>query len=115
MNKNLVKGTTKDGKAKETMGLVKEDNADETKGKLEQFAGTVQKTFDSAEEKLNDAQKVWKEGGKKNMGTWLWLIAIVLVVLWALGAFVVDLGGQIHLLLVVALVLVIVNLIRERK
>ncbi len=115
MNKNQVKGKAKEGKAKETMGLVRDDNADEAKGKLEQFAGTVQKTFDNAEEKLNDAQKAWKEGGKKTMGTWLWLIAIVLVVLWALGAFVMDLGGQVHLLLVVALALVIVNLIRERR
>ncbi len=52
----------------------------------------------------------------------LWLIAIALFVLWALGAFVVDwrglgafvedLGGLVHLLLVVALILVIINLVR---
>ncbi len=46
------------------------------------------------------------------MGSLLWLIAIALIVLLALGAFVVDFGGLIHLLLVIALVLVVINLIR---
>ena len=46
------------------------------------------------------------------MGSLLWLIAIVLVVLWALGAFVVNASGLVHLLLIVVLVLVIINLIR---
>ena len=46
------------------------------------------------------------------MSTLLWLITIVLVVLWALGVFVVDVGGLVNLLLVIALVLVIFNLIR---
>ena len=41
----------------------------------------------------------------------LWLIAIVVLVFWALGAFVANLGGLVHLLLIVVLVLVIVNLI----
>ncbi len=42
----------------------------------------------------------------------LWTLAIILIVLWALGAFVINLGGLVHLLLVVVLVLLIVNLIR---
>ncbi len=46
------------------------------------------------------------------MGSLLWLIAIVLVVLWLLGAFVVNVGGLINLLLIVVVVLVIINLIR---
>lgn len=46
------------------------------------------------------------------MGSILWLVAIVLVVLWLLGAFVVNVGGLINLLLIVVVVLVIINLIR---
>ncbi len=46
------------------------------------------------------------------MGSLLWLIAIALVVLWLLGAFVLNVGGLVNLLLIVVLVLVVVNLIR---
>ena len=43
-------------------------------------------------------------------------IAIVLLVLWALGFFAFHVaGGLIHLLLVVALVVFVVNLVRGRK
>jgi hypothetical protein len=42
-------------------------------------------------------------------------IALILFVLWALGAFVFPVaGGLIHLLLVVALVVIIVNFVRGR-
>lgn len=46
------------------------------------------------------------------MSALLWLLVIVLIVLWALGAFVVNLGGLVHLLLIVALVLVIIYFVR---
>ena len=43
-------------------------------------------------------------------------IAIVLFVLWALGFFAFHVaGGLIHLLLVVALVVFVVNFVRGRK
>jgi hypothetical protein len=43
-------------------------------------------------------------------------LAIILVVLWALGFFAFHVaGGLIHLLLVVALVVFVVNLIRGRS
>ena len=43
-------------------------------------------------------------------------IAIALVVLWALGFFAFHVaGGLIHLLLVIALVVFVVNLVRGRK
>ena len=45
----------------------------------------------------------------------LWLVVIGLVVLWAMGAFVLDLGGAVHILLIVVLVLVIFNLLRGRR
>ena len=42
-------------------------------------------------------------------------IGIILLVLWALGAFVVPVGGGlIHLLLVIALVVIIMNFVRGR-
>ena len=41
-------------------------------------------------------------------------IIIVLVILWALGAFVVPVGGGlIHVLLVVALIVLVVRLLKE--
>ena len=45
----------------------------------------------------------------------LWTIAVVLLVLWALGFAVHIGGGLIHLLLVIAVVVVIVNLVRGRS
>ena len=46
----------------------------------------------------------------------LWTIAVILVILWALGflAFHVG-GGLIHLLLVLAVIVVIWNLITGRR
>ncbi|MDP1829196.1 MAG: lmo0937 family membrane protein [Archangium sp.] len=46
----------------------------------------------------------------------LWTIAVVLLVLWALGLVTsYSLGGFIHLLLVAAVVLVLVRVIQGRK
>lgn len=46
----------------------------------------------------------------------LWTIAVVLLVLWALGMVSsYTLGGFIHILLVVAVVVVLVRLIQGRK
>lgn len=46
----------------------------------------------------------------------LWTIAIVLVVLWALGLLSsYTMGGFIHILLVAAVVVVLVNLIGGRR
>jgi hypothetical protein len=43
-------------------------------------------------------------------------IAIILIVLWLLGAFVVHVGGGlIHLLLVIAVIVIIVHLIQGRR
>lgn len=46
----------------------------------------------------------------------LWTIAVILIVLWALGflAFHVG-GGLIHILLVIAVIVVIWNLIAGRR
>jgi hypothetical protein len=46
----------------------------------------------------------------------LWTIAVVLLLLWALGLVSsYTMGGFIHILLVVAVVMVLVNLISGRR
>lgn len=46
------------------------------------------------------------------MGTLLYLIAIVLIILWALGFFVYSAGALIHLLLVIAIIAILLRIIR---
>jgi hypothetical protein len=45
----------------------------------------------------------------------LWTIAVVLVVLWLLGFITATGGSLIHVLLVIALVLIIVQLLQGKK
>jgi len=46
----------------------------------------------------------------------LWTIAVVLMVLWALGLVTsYTMGGFIHILIVVAVVMVLINLISGRR
>jgi hypothetical protein len=46
----------------------------------------------------------------------LWTIAVILLVLWALGMVSsYTIGGFIHLLLVVAIIMILVNLISGRR
>jgi len=46
----------------------------------------------------------------------LWTIAVILVVLWLLGLVSsYTMGGFIHVLLVIAIVVVLMNLIQGRK
>ncbi len=46
----------------------------------------------------------------------LWTIAVILLVLWALGlATAYTLGGIIHVLLVIAIVVVIIQVIQGRR
>ena len=45
----------------------------------------------------------------------LWTILVILLVLWLFGLVLDVAGGLIHLLLVVALVVFIVNLVRGRN
>ena len=46
----------------------------------------------------------------------LWTIAVILLVLWALGMVSsYTVGGFIHLLLVVAIIMVLVNLVSGRR
>jgi len=46
----------------------------------------------------------------------LWTIAVILLVLWALGLVTsYTMGGFIHVLLVIAVVVVLINVIQGRK
>jgi Family of unknown function (DUF5670) len=46
----------------------------------------------------------------------IWTVAVVLLVLWALGNLsAMTMGGAIHLLLVAAVVMVLVRVIQGRK
>ncbi|MDD2466991.1 MAG: lmo0937 family membrane protein [Desulfobulbus sp.] len=46
----------------------------------------------------------------------LWTIAVVLLILWALGLVSsYTLGGMIHILLVIALIVVVVNFLQGRR
>ena len=46
----------------------------------------------------------------------LWTIAVILLVLWALGLVTsYTMGGFIHLLLVIAIVVVLINVIQGRR
>jgi hypothetical protein len=46
----------------------------------------------------------------------LWIIAVVLIVLWLLGMITsTTIGGFIHVLLVIAVIVILVNLIRGKN
>ncbi|MHC1787654.1 MAG: lmo0937 family membrane protein [Christensenellales bacterium] len=46
----------------------------------------------------------------------LWTIAVVLIALWLLGIITsTTIGGFIHVLLVIAIIMVLVNVIRRRR
>ena len=46
----------------------------------------------------------------------LWMLALVLLIMWLLGGFAFHIGGGlIHILLVVALIVIVVNLLQGRR
>jgi hypothetical protein len=47
------------------------------------------------------------------MGNLLYLIAVILVIAWAIGYFAYDAGGIIHTLLVIAIIVVLLKFIRR--
>ena len=48
------------------------------------------------------------------MGGLLYTIAVILVIVWAIGFFAYSAGAIIHILLVIAIISVLLNLIRGR-
>jgi len=49
------------------------------------------------------------------MGNLLYIIAVVLVIIWAIGFLGYQAGGIIHLLLVIAIVAILLRVIQGRK
>lgn len=49
------------------------------------------------------------------MDNLLYAIAIVLLIAWAIGFLAFDLGGLIHLLLVIAIIAALLRLIRGKR
>ena len=49
------------------------------------------------------------------MSDLLYVIAIILIIGWLLGAFVFSVGSIIHLLLVIAVIAILLRLIRGRR
>ena len=49
------------------------------------------------------------------MGNLLYLVAVILIIGWAVGFFVFNTGGIIHVLLVIALIAIILRVIRGGK
>ena len=49
------------------------------------------------------------------MGNLLYLIAVVLVIAWAIGFFAYSIGGIFHILLVIAVIAILLRLIRGER
>jgi hypothetical protein len=65
---------------------------------------------------LDRITTLWRNKGQFNRkDTMLWTIIVILVVLWLLGFIAHVGGGLIHLLLVIAVIIVIINLIQGRR
>jgi hypothetical protein len=51
----------------------------------------------------------------KNMGSILYIIAVILIIGWLLGFFAFHAGGIIHVLLVLAVIAIVIRLIQGRN
>ncbi len=49
------------------------------------------------------------------MGNLLYLVAVILIILWAIGFFTYSAGGIIHILLVIAIIAILLRIIEGRK
>ncbi|MDP3461494.1 MAG: lmo0937 family membrane protein [Bacteroidales bacterium] len=49
------------------------------------------------------------------MGSLLYIIAVILIIAWALGFFAYSAGGLIHILLVIAIVVILLRVIRGNR
>ncbi|MFA9390172.1 MAG: lmo0937 family membrane protein [Prolixibacteraceae bacterium] len=49
------------------------------------------------------------------MGNLLYTIAVILIIIWALGFFALNLGSVIHILLVIAIISILLRIIRGNK
>jgi len=49
------------------------------------------------------------------MGNLLYVVAVILLIAWAIGFFAYSVGGVIHILLVIAIIAIIFRLIQGRS
>jgi len=49
------------------------------------------------------------------MGNLLYIIAVIMIIAWAIGVFAYSVGGIIHILLVIALIAVILRIIQGKS
>jgi hypothetical protein len=49
------------------------------------------------------------------MGNLLYLVAVILIIAWAIGFIGYSMGGVIHILLVIAVIAIILRVIQGRK
>jgi hypothetical protein len=49
------------------------------------------------------------------MNSLLYILAVILIIGWALGVFVYSIGGLIHVLLVIAVIAILLSIIRGRS
>jgi len=78
-----------------------------------QFSGIINEGVST---KISSAQVPFAHNIDKGVTSMLWTIAVILVVLWLLGMITsFTMGGLIHILLVVAIIIVVVNLLTGRK
>ena len=52
---------------------------------------------------------------KNNMGNLLYLVAVILIIAWAIGFVGYSAGGLIHILLVIAVIVILLRIIQGRK
>jgi hypothetical protein len=52
---------------------------------------------------------------KQIMGNLLYVVAVVLIILWAIGYLGYNAGGLIHILLVIALIAIVLRVIQGRR
>ncbi len=49
------------------------------------------------------------------MSDFLYIIAVILIILWLLGYFIFSVGAIIHALLVIAVIMILLKLIRGKR
>ena len=49
------------------------------------------------------------------MGNLLYIIAVILIIAWAIGFLAFNVGGLIHILLVIAIIAVVIRVIQWRR
>ncbi len=49
------------------------------------------------------------------MGNLLYAVAVILIIIWAIGFFAYSVGAIIHLLLIIAIVSILLRVISENK